>query len=96
MLKIVWRGANSANHTSGRNDIPAPAKNQLQAFTRSRLTLRYAIHANRTGNTGADSKEDPAEAPAHRPDPRSRDARVPATPLIANRKAATIRNRQMP
>src|SRR6266481_4103146 len=96
VLKNVWRGAVTASQTSGRDDIPAPTKNQMQVFRSRLLPRRHAAHVNRIGKTGADKRDDPAEAPAHSPDHKRSAALDSATALVMRRKEATIRNRQTP
>src|SRR5215831_17629830 len=96
MLKNVWRGAVTASQTSGRDDIPAPTKNQTQVFRRRPLPRRHTAHASRMGNTGADKRDDPAEAPAHSPDHKMSAVLDSAMALVMRRKEATRRNRQTP
>src|SRR5262249_52196546 len=76
--------------------IPAPTKNQTQLFRRRPLPRRHAAHTSRIGNTGADKRDDPAEAPAHNPDHKMSAALDSATALVMRRKEATIKNRQRP
>src|SRR5262249_25504974 len=96
VLKNVWRGPVTASQTSGWDDIPAPTKNQTQVFRRRPLPRRHAAHASRMGNTGADKRDDPAEAPAHSPDHKRSATLDSATALVMRRKEATIRNRETP
>src|SRR6516164_9548959 len=95
MLKSVWWGASNANQAIGRLDIAAPTRSQLQGV-RPRPKLRHPVHTNRIGNIGADNRDEPAAPPAHKPAQRSREGFFWVTPLTVIRKAAVIRNRQIP